>query len=53
MIEHDSDEHGAEQMADDVDEQVGGHDGVAVEVRPERGKLRGAADLGDIVGQVV
>src|SRR5579864_4306556 len=41
--QHEADEHGAQQVADDVDEQVGRHDGVAVEVRPECGKLRGAA----------
>src|SRR5947208_4993622 len=50
---HDADEHGAEQMADDVDEQEGRHRGVAVEVRPERSKLGSAADLDDIIGQVV
>ncbi len=50
---HDADQHSARQVADDVDEQVGRHDGVAVEVRPERGELRSAADLVDIVGQGV
>jgi len=51
--QHDADKHGAEQVADDVDEQVGEHDVVAVEVRPEGSELRCAADLGDVVGQVV
>ncbi len=50
---HDADKHGARQVADDVDEQVDEHDGVAVEVRPERSELRCAAGLGDIVGQGV
>jgi hypothetical protein len=40
-------------VADDVDQQVGEHDGVAVEVRPERNELWGTAGLGDVVGQVV
>ena len=40
-------------MADDVDEQVDRHDSVAIEVSPERDKLRGAADQDDIVGQGV
>jgi hypothetical protein len=48
---HEADQHGAKQVADDVDEQVGRHYSVAVEVRPERSKLRGAACLVDIVGQ--
>src|SRR5947208_500038 len=48
--QHEGDEHGAEQVADDVDEQVGRHDSVAVEVCPERGKLRGAARCRDVVG---
>ena len=51
--QHEADEHGARQVADDVDEQVGRHDGVAVEVVPERSKLRGDAGLNDIIGQVV
>jgi len=50
---HEADHHRAEQVADDVDQQVDRHDGIAVEVCPERGKLRGATDLVDIVGQVV
>src|SRR5258708_140092 len=51
--QHETDEHAAEQVADDVDEQIDRHDGVAVEVRPERGKLRNEASLGDVVGQAV
>ncbi len=51
--QHDADQYGAEQVADDVDEQEGRHDGVAVEVHPERNELRGAAGLDDIVSQGV
>ena len=43
---HEADQHGAQQVADNVDEQVDRHDGIAVEVRPERGELPSAADLG-------
>ena len=49
--QHEADEHGAQQVADDVDEQVGRHDGIAVEGHPECGKLRGAAGPANIVGQ--
>lgn len=48
-----ADEHSTEQMADDVDEQEGRHNCIAIKVRPERGKLRGATSLVDIVGQIV
>jgi hypothetical protein len=51
--QHEADQHRAHQVTDDVDHQVDRHDGIAVEVRPERGELRGAAGLDDIVGQVV
>src|SRR5439155_26056903 len=37
--QHDGDQHGAQQVADDVDEQIGEHDGVAIEVRPEPSEL--------------
>jgi hypothetical protein len=51
--QHEADHHRAEQVADDVDEQVDRHDGIAVEVRPERSELRRAAELVDIIGQSV
>jgi hypothetical protein len=50
---HEADQHCARQVADNIDEPVGRHDGIAVEVRPERGKLRGEPSPVDIVGQVV
>ncbi len=48
---HEADQHRAHQVADDVDPQVGRHDRIAVEVRPERSELPSAADLVDIRGQ--
>src|SRR5438132_3491995 len=51
--EHDGDKHGAKQVADDVDEQVGKHYWIAVEARPKGSQLRRGAGLGDVVGQVV
>jgi len=51
--QHEADQHRAEQVADDVDEQVDCHDGIAVEVRPERGELRRTTKLVDIIGQRV
>ncbi len=50
---HEADQNRAEQVTNDVDEQLSRHDGIAIEVRPERGKLRGTANLDDIVGQGV
>ncbi len=51
--QQEADEHSAQQVADDVDEQKGRHDGIAVEVVPERVELRGAPNLVNIVGQSV
>src|SRR3989440_7897057 len=50
---HEADEHGAEQVTDDVDEQISRHNGVAVKMPPERNKLRCAAGQVDIVGKVI
>jgi hypothetical protein len=49
--QHVANHHRAQQVADDVDHQVDRHDGIAVEVRPERSSLRCAAELVDIIGQ--
>jgi hypothetical protein len=51
--QHEADQHSAHQVADDVDQQVDRHDGIAVEVCPERSELRRAAELVDIIGQSV
>jgi hypothetical protein len=49
--QHEADQHRAHQVANDVDQQVDRHDGIAVEVPPECGELCSAADLVDIIGQ--